>query len=106
MTRRPLSGRSYAHLFCISPVSLVGRPNADLMLAQTAQEANIPYLMLSASNASIEAAAKVAPHKHAFISVARPSPRSSRPWCAGPHDLALSTLVVTVDLPVTLEPRA
>jgi (S)-mandelate dehydrogenase len=58
-----LMARSYAHPFGISPMGILGlfRPDADLKLAQAAADANIPYLMSRAGNASIEAAAKIAP---------------------------------------------
>src|SRR4051794_36181235 len=48
-------GQTYAHPFGISPMGLCGlfRPDADLMLAEAAAKANIPYLMSSASNNSI-----------------------------------------------------
>src|SRR6266851_546168 len=59
-----LFGRTYASPFGISPTGGAGlfRRGADLMLAAAAAEANIPYIMSGASNDSIEAAAKVAPH--------------------------------------------
>ncbi len=39
------------------------RRGADLMLAEAAAKANIPYIMSGASNDSIEAAAKIAPEQ-------------------------------------------
>src|ERR1700759_551187 len=56
-------GQTFASPFGIAPTGGAGlfRRGADLMLAQAAAEANIPYIMSGASNDSIEAAAKIAP---------------------------------------------
>src|SRR5712671_1566549 len=56
-------GRTYARPFGIAPTGGAGlfRRGADLMLAQAAAEANIPFIISGASNDSIEAAADVAP---------------------------------------------
>lgn len=97
-----LLGHRYAHPFGISPMGLAGlfRPNADLMLAQAAAAANIPYLMSSASNASIEAAAKIAPQNTCFQVYGTSKPEITEDLVRRARDLALSTLVVTVDVPV------
>src|SRR5437763_17006598 len=57
-------GRTYASPFGISPTGGAGlfRRGADLMLAEAAANANVPYLMSGASNDSMEAAARVAPN--------------------------------------------
>src|ERR1700761_7782274 len=56
-------GQTFSSPFGISPTGGAGlfRRGADLMLAQAAAEANIPYIMSGASNQSMEAAVKVAP---------------------------------------------
>src|SRR3954469_18007871 len=56
-------GRTYSSPFGISPTGGVGlfRRGADLMLAEAAANANIPYIMSGSSNDSLEAAARVAP---------------------------------------------
>lgn len=97
-----LMGHSYAHSFGFSPMGILGlfRPNADLMLAQAAAEADIPYLMSSASNASIEAAAKVAPRHTWFQIYGTSKPDINEDLVRRARDLDLSTLVVTVDVPV------
>jgi isopentenyl diphosphate isomerase/L-lactate dehydrogenase-like FMN-dependent dehydrogenase len=58
-----LLGRRYASPFGISPTGLAGLfyPGADELLAQAAKAANLPFLLSSASNASVEAVAKLAP---------------------------------------------
>ena len=57
-----LMGRDYASPFGIGPTGLAGlvRPDADLMLARVAAEAKIPFVLSTASNASLEAVAAVA----------------------------------------------
>src|SRR5215472_18368426 len=59
-----LFGRNFASPFGISPTGVAGlfRRGADLMLAEAAVEANIPYIMSGASNDAIETAARVAPN--------------------------------------------
>src|SRR5437868_13837172 len=56
-------GHKFDSPFGISPTGSAGlfRRGADMMLAEAAREANIPYIMSGASNHTIEDAAKVAP---------------------------------------------
>lgn len=56
-------GHRYASPIGISPMGIAGffRHGADLMLAQAAAEANVPYIMSSASCDSIESAMAAAP---------------------------------------------
>src|SRR5258708_30329458 len=57
-------GRSYSSPFGISPTGGVGlyRREGEVMLAQAAAAANIPYIMSGGSNASMEEALRVAPN--------------------------------------------
>src|SRR4029077_12020491 len=57
-------GRTYASPFGISPTGGVGlyRREGEVMLAQAAAAANIPYIMSGGSNASMEEAARAAPN--------------------------------------------
>src|SRR5712691_7980354 len=59
-----LFGRSYSSPFGISPTGGAGlyTRNGDLMLAEAAAEANIPYIMSGGSNASMEEAVRIAPN--------------------------------------------
>ena len=95
-------GQTFAHPFGISPMGLAGlfRPNADLMLAEAAAAANIPYLMSSASNNSIEAAAKVAPNHTWFQIYGARTDQITEDLVRRASGLGLRTLVVTVDVPV------
>ena len=95
-------GQTFAHPFGISPMGLCGlfRPDADLMLAEAAAAANIPYLMSSASNNSIEAAVKVAPKNTWFQIYGARTDEITVDLVRRARDLGVSTLVVTVDVPV------
>ena len=72
-------GRTYASPFGISPTggASLFRDGADLMLAEAARDANIPYIMSGASNASLEKAAKVAPDNAWYQLYARATRRSA-----------------------------
>ena len=63
---KTIFGQTFASPFGISPTggASLFRNHADLMLAKAARDANIPYIMSGASNASIEAAARIAPKNH------------------------------------------
>ena len=95
-------GQTFTHPFGISPMGLAGlfRPNADLMLAEAAAAANIPYLMSSASNNSIEAAAKVAPNNTWFQIYGARTDKITEDLVRRAGASGLRTLVVTVDVPV------
>jgi (S)-mandelate dehydrogenase len=97
-----LLGRTYASPFGIAPTGMGGlfRPNADLMLAEAAAKANIPYLMSSASNNSLEAAAKVAPHNTWFQMYGTTDHRINDDMVRRARDAGIETLVITVDVPV------
>ena len=97
-----LFGQRFDSPFGISPMGLAGlvHPGADLKLARAAAAANVPYLMSNASNASIEAAAKLAPDNAWFQVYATADERINGDMVRRARDLALRTLVVTVDVPV------
>jgi (S)-mandelate dehydrogenase len=97
-----LFGRSYASPFGISPTGGAGlfRRGADLMLAEAAAGANIPYIMSGASNDSIEAAAKVAPRNTWYQLYAARDPQICSDMIRRTADAGLDALVLTVDTPV------
>ncbi len=75
------------------------RPGADLMLAEAAAAANIPFMMSGMSTASIEAAARVAPtHSWYQLYVARKR-AITLDQIKRVSDAGFGTLVVTVDVP-------
>jgi (S)-mandelate dehydrogenase len=97
-----LFGRRYSLPFGIAPTGLAGlfRPGADLMLAEAAAAANIPFIMSGASTASIEAAARAAPEHSWYQLYAARDPKISEDLIRRSRDAGLAALVLTVDVPV------
>jgi (S)-mandelate dehydrogenase len=105
VARRDLSaglfGRRHALPFGIAPTGLAGlfRRGADLMLAEAAKAADIPFIMSGASTASIEDVAKLAPG-HAWYQLYGARDRAvSEDMIRRVRDAGLATLVLTVDVP-------
>ena len=98
-----LFGRDYASPFGIAPTGLAAlfRADADLILARAAAAANIPFIMSGASTASIEAAAAVAPAHTWYQLYAARDRKISEDMIRRASDARLSTLVLTVDVPVS-----
>jgi (S)-mandelate dehydrogenase len=97
-----LFGRNYALPFGIAPTGIAGlfRRGADLMLAEAAKAANIPFILSGAGTASIEAVAQVAP-EHAWYQLYGARDRKvSEDMIRRAREAGLSTLVLTVDVPV------
>jgi L-lactate dehydrogenase (cytochrome)/(S)-mandelate dehydrogenase len=97
-----LFGRRYALPVGIAPTGLAGlfRRGADLMLAEAAREADVPFIMSGASTATIEAAAKVAPEHAWYQLYAARDMRVAEDMIRRAADAGLSTLVFTVDVPI------
>jgi (S)-mandelate dehydrogenase len=97
-----LFGRTYASPFGISPTGGVGlyRREGEVMLAQAAAEANIPYIMSGGSNASMEEAAGVAPNNVWFQLYAAKDSNVTDALIGRARDAGLGALVLTVDVPV------
>jgi L-lactate dehydrogenase (cytochrome)/(S)-mandelate dehydrogenase len=95
-------GRTYASPFGISPTGGAGlfRRGADMMLAQAAAEANIPYIMSGSSNESIEAAGRTAPKNAWYQLYAARDSKISEDMIRRTADAGLDALVLTVDVPV------
>ncbi len=99
--RTTLFGRSYAMPFGIAPTGAAAffRKDADLLLAQAARDADIPFIISGASTATIEQVAAVAPD-HAWYQLYIARDRAiSRDMVARAKAAGLSTLVFTVDVP-------
>ncbi|MGE0750402.1 MAG: alpha-hydroxy acid oxidase [Variibacter sp.] len=96
-----LFGRTYASPFGICPTGLNGlfRRNSDLMLAEASTIANIPYIMSSTANSSLEAAAKLAPHMW-FQAYGANDRAVTKDMLRRAADAGIDTLVVTVDVPL------
>ncbi|MDP6705986.1 MAG: alpha-hydroxy acid oxidase [Alphaproteobacteria bacterium] len=97
-----LFGRDYASPIGISPTGIASlfRPGADLMLAEAARDANIPFVMSGASTASIEELAKLAPEHGWYQLYAARDKSISDDMIRRADDAGLSTLAFTVDVPV------
>ena len=96
-------GRTYASPFGISPTGGVGlyqRRGGELLLAQAAADANIPYIMSGGSNASMEEAARIAPHNTWFQMYAAKDAAVTDALVGRACDNGLDALVLTVDVPV------
>lgn len=94
--------RKYASPFGIAPTGFAGlfRAGADLMLAEAAAEADIPFVMSGASTASLEAAARVAPAHTWYQLYCARDPGISEDMIRRARDAGLGALVLTVDIPV------
>jgi isopentenyl diphosphate isomerase/L-lactate dehydrogenase-like FMN-dependent dehydrogenase len=101
--RARLLGRTYASPFGIAPTGMAGafRRDAELFLAQAAAEADIPYLMSGASNASMEQGAKPAP-KNLWYQIYGAKDRSvAADLVKRAIDCGVTTIAVTCDVPVS-----
>ena len=99
---RTIFGRTYSSPFGISPTGGAGlfRRGADMMLAQAAGDANIPYIMSGSSNESIEAAGRTAPRNAWYQLYAARDSKISEDMIRRTADAGLDALVLTVDVPV------
>src|SRR5260370_15582691 len=96
-------GKKFNSPFGISPTGGVGlyqRRGGEMLLAEAAREANIPYIMSGGSNASMEDAARVAPHNTWFQMYAAKDPDVTDPLVGRARDNGPGALVVPVDVPV------
>jgi (S)-mandelate dehydrogenase len=95
-------GHKFNSPFGISPTGGAGlyRRGADLMLAEAAADANIPYIMSGASNDSIESAARIAPKNTWYQLYAAKDGAISDDLIRRAADAGLEALVLTVDVPV------
>jgi (S)-mandelate dehydrogenase len=95
-------GRTYSSPFGISPTGGAGlyRRDGDLMLAEAAAEANIPYVMSGGSNASMEEAMRIAPNNTWFQLYAAKDRDLTDALIGRARDAGVGALVLTVDVPV------
>ena len=96
-----LFGKTYAAPFGFAPTGTVGlfRRGGDLMLAEAAAAAGIPYCMSGASNSSLEDAVRLAPDHTWYQLYAARDPRIGDDLSRRSADLGCPALVVTVDVP-------
>lgn len=97
-----LFGRSYAGPLGIAPTGIAGlfRPGADLMLAQAAKEANVPFIMSGTATGLIEELGRLVPEHGWYQLYVAKDRKISVDMVRRARDAGLSTLVITVDVPV------
>jgi L-lactate dehydrogenase (cytochrome)/(S)-mandelate dehydrogenase len=98
-----LFGRTYSSPVGIAPTggAALFRRGGDMMLAEAARAANVPFIMSGAATGSIEELGRVAPeHGWYQLYIARDR-RISEDMIRRVADAGLSTLVITVDVPVS-----
>ncbi|HEY0440997.1 MAG TPA: alpha-hydroxy acid oxidase [Xanthobacteraceae bacterium] len=97
-----LFGKTYASPFGFGPTGTMGlfRRGSELMLAEAARAANIPYVMSGASNAAMEAAARIAPDHLWYQLYAATDPNICADLLRRARDAGVNVLMVTVDVPV------
>src|SRR3954466_4491904 len=98
-----LFGRDYASPFGVAPTGMAGGfpKEAELYLSQAAHEADVPYLMSGASNASMEAGAKLAPRNLWYQIYGAKDRTFQLDLVERAKALGLSTIAVTCDVPVS-----
>ncbi len=96
-----LFGRTYSSVIGIAPTGLAGlfRRGADLMLAEAARDANVPFIMSGSSTGSIEALGKLAPDHGWYQLYSAKDQAISEDMIKRAGDAGLKTLVFTVDVP-------
>jgi len=99
---KTLFGQKFSSPFGISPTggTSLFRNHADLMLAEAARDANIPYIMSGGSSETIEAASRIAPKNHWYQLYAARKPEINADMIKRTADAGLGALVLTVDTPV------
>lgn len=97
-----LFGRRYASPIGISPTGLAGlfRPDADRLLAQAAREADVPFLLSSASNGALEEVLPVAPQNVWFQFYCTTDEAINADLVQRAVRARVGVLVVSVDVPV------
>jgi (S)-mandelate dehydrogenase len=101
--RAKIFDRTYASPFGIAPTGMAGafRRDAEIFLAKTAAESDIPYVMSGASNLSMEEAAKLAPANLWYQIYGARDRTVAADLVKRAGDCGLRTLVVTCDVPVS-----
>jgi (S)-mandelate dehydrogenase len=97
-----LFGHDYGSPFGIAPTGLAAlfRPGADMMLAEAARDANIPFIMSGAATGSIEELGRLAPDHGWYQLYAARDKAISDDMIRRADNAGLKTLVFTVDVPV------
>jgi len=96
-------GLTFNSPFGIAPTGMAGafRKDAELFLAQTANDVNIPYLMSGAANAAMEQGAKLAPKNLWYQIYGAHDRHFQLDLVKRAIDCGLTTITVTCDVPVS-----
>jgi (S)-mandelate dehydrogenase len=96
-------GQTFSSPFGIAPTGMAGafRKDAELFLSQAAGEANIPYMMSGASNASMEDGHKLAGGNLWYQIYGAKNRAFQLDLVKRAIDLGLKTIAVTCDVPVS-----
>jgi L-lactate dehydrogenase (cytochrome)/(S)-mandelate dehydrogenase len=94
-------GRTYSSPIGIAPTGIAGlfRRGADLMLAEAARDANVPFIMSGSSTGSIEDLGKLAPDHGWYQLYSAKDQSLSEDMIKRAGDAGLRTVVFTVDVP-------
>jgi (S)-mandelate dehydrogenase len=95
-------GREYASPFGISAIGYAGnfRRHADLLLAESARAANVPFILSGAATSAIELVARVAPD-HVWYQLYGAKDRElTEDMVRRARDAGTGVLVFTVDFPI------
>jgi len=97
-----LFGRTYACPVGISPTGLAGlwRPDADLIQAAAARDANVPFLLSSAANAALEDVMPIAPEHVWFQMYCTSDEHINADLVQRAVKARVRVLVISVDVPV------
>ena len=97
-----LFGRTFASPIGIAPTGLgaLFRRGADLLLAEAARNADVPFIMSGSSTALIEDLARTAPEHGWYQLYLAKDRRISEDMVRRARDAGISTLAITVDVPV------
>jgi (S)-mandelate dehydrogenase len=97
-----LFGHRYASPFGIAPMGVTGffRPGADLILARAAAEANVPYIMSSASCDRLESALEIAPETTWFQLYGTRNPGINEDLVRRAQAAGVRVLIFTLDTPI------
>ena len=95
-------GKTYSSPVGIAPTGLIGlfRHGGDMMLAQAARSANVPFIMSATGTGLIEDLGRIAPEHGWFQLYVAKDRGISEDMIRRAREAGLSTLVLTLDVPI------
>ena len=95
-------GKTYSSPVGIAPTGLIGlfRHGGDMMLAQAAKSANVPFIMSATGTGLIEDLGRIAPEHGWFQLYVAKDRGISEDMIRRAREAGLSTLVLTLDVPI------